>query len=651
MRIVTWNVNGIKTLIQYHPWNIKRTHEGIMEDLGGDIICIQETKITRAQLEKSMACMNAYDAFYSFYRRSVKGIHGTAIFTKRDVVVPVKAEEGIGSSLVPSTTAARERIGGYPLSSEADLDWNAMKDLDSEGRTTVVDCGMFVLINLYCPNETNSDRLVFKNNFNTMVDKRVRGLIKAGREVIVVGDLNICASDLDTAEPDQRARDRGLEHFTDHPPRKWLGEFTDHGGKDGVMIDITRYLHPERHGMYTCWNTKIDARPSNFGTRLDYILITPGLLPWVKHSDIQRDIVGSDHCPVYLDFHDELDIPGRGKVSIWDELNPGRKQGDTLPDPPHFAARFLNEFSGKQKLLSSFFGKKAEVSPAAPSPSPSPNPQPSSAPEASTSASSSRSSSSNAFSASQPLAAKPSTSSTSSGKKGKGKEREKSPAEEKEDKKPGQQSLATFFKPPPKPEPLSKKKRTKRKTDSPPPADSPIPSTASRSRSSSSQPKVPSSFLKPPEAAAEDSDDDILIIEHPTDSSSLTKSSPSSSSQLQSQSQHPPASPSSLSSACDGTAMLNAEASSTWSSIFASKPPPLCEGHNEPSKLWTVNKTGINKGRRFFLCSRPVGPGYDQGQAKLHVDPQWRCNFFQWETSVKRPAGIALDSAAKKRKS
>lgn len=63
---------------------------------------------------------------------------------------------------------------------------------------------------------------------------------------------NICASDLDTAEPDQRARDRGLENFTDHPPRKWLGEFTDHGGKDGVTIDITRYLHPERHGMYTC---------------------------------------------------------------------------------------------------------------------------------------------------------------------------------------------------------------------------------------------------------------------------------------------------------------------------------------------------------------------------------------------------------------
>lgn len=107
-----------------------------------------ETKITRAQIEKGMACMSAFDSFFSFYRKSVKGVHGTAIFTKRDVVVPVKAEEGIGSSLLPTTMPVDERIGGYPLSSDADLDYNTMKDLDSEGRTTVIDTGMFVLINL-----------------------------------------------------------------------------------------------------------------------------------------------------------------------------------------------------------------------------------------------------------------------------------------------------------------------------------------------------------------------------------------------------------------------------------------------------------------------------------------------------------------------
>ncbi|GAA5828152.1 hypothetical protein JCM11251_002613 [Rhodosporidiobolus azoricus] len=641
MRIVTWNVNGIKTLLQYHPWNVKRTYEGVMEDLGGDIICIQETKITRAQLEQSLACLAAYDSFFSFYRRSVKGIHGSAIFTKRNVVVPVKAEEGIGSGLIPANTPATERIGGYPLSSEADLDYLTMKDLDSEGRTTIVDTGMFVLINLYCPNETNEERLVFKNNFNTMVDKRVRGLIRAGRQVIVVGDLNICAHDIDTAEPEQRARDRGLENFTDHPPRKWLGEFT---GEKGPMIDITRRLHPNRVGMFTCWNTKIDARPSNYGTRLDYILITPGLLPWVNFSDIQRDVHGSDHCPVYLDLHDEIEIPGRGKVSIWNELNPARTRGDKLPDPPAFAARYYDEFSGKQKLLSSFFGKKGAIPPPSsvkpPTPSPSPQPATSSAPLASTSSSSTCQTASTPFSTSQPLASKASASTIASGtgkKKGKGKEKTP-PALEKEDKKVGQQSLSSFFKPPPKPELPAKKNRRKASKD----GDSPPPSF-SRSRSSSSQPK-PATKSKTPTPTRpippldDDSDDDILIIEDPNafvDGATEFASSSQGGQSLGS----PPSS-----------AAYNTDSASAWSNLFASKPPPLCEGHNEPSKLWTVNKTGINKGRRFFLCARPVGPGYDKGQSKLHVDPQYRCNFFQWETSVKRPAGIALDSAAKKRK-
>ncbi|BGP28557.1 Class II abasic (AP) endonuclease [Rhodotorula toruloides] len=612
MRIVTWNVNGIKTLLQYHPWNQKRTYEGIIEDLGGDITCIQETKITRAQMERGMAVLDAYDSFFSFYRRSVRGIHGTAIFTKRDVVVPVKAEEGIVSSLIPSTMAVPDRIGGYPLSSEADLDYNAMKDLDSEGRTTVIDTGMFVLINLYCPNETNSDRLVFKNNFNTLVDRRVRNLIKLGREVIVVGDLNICASDLDTAEPEQRARDSGLENFTDHPPRAWLGAFT---GPNGPMIDITRRLHPDRQGMFTCWNTKIEARVSNYGTRLDYILITPGLLSWVKFSDIQPKIVGSDHCPVYLDMYDELDIPGRGKVSIWDELNPGRKKGDKLPDPPAFASRFFSEFSGKQKLLSNFFTKKSEMPPDAPKPSPSPSPQPNSA---STSASTSKNGS---------LSTMASITSITNGSSKKGKGKEKSPEEEKP--RTGQQGLSSFFKPPPTPEARPTKKRKKSQTDpTPPPPSNHRPAT-SRS-SSSSQPKPSPS----PTASFRKGDGNEVLV--------LSDGDDDAEEELD------------LKEREDATAdpgfNPNAQSASAWSSIFASKPVPLCEGHSEPSRVWTVNKPGPNKGRRFYLCARPVGPGYDQGQSKIHVNPEYRCNFFQWETKVKRPAGMVLSSSAKKQK-
>ncbi|KWU46793.1 DNase I-like protein [Rhodotorula sp. JG-1b] len=290
-----------------------------------------------------MACMTAFDSFYSFYRRSVKGVHGTAIFTKRETVVPIKAEEGIGSSLLPSDMALPNRIGGYPLSSEVDMDYATMKDLDLEGRTTIVDCGLFVLINLYLPNLTNAERLVFKNQFNTMVDRRVRNLIKAGREVIVVGDLNICADDLDASEPEKRARDSGLENFLDYPPRAWLHEFV---GPDGPMVDITRKFHPDRRGMFTCWDTKTEARKTNYGNRLDYILITPALLPWVRDSNIQPDVVGSDHCPVYVDFHDQIEDPERGTLVLKDLLNPGRQPGQGPPDPPAAAAEPCNPTNG-----------------------------------------------------------------------------------------------------------------------------------------------------------------------------------------------------------------------------------------------------------------------------------------------------------------
>ncbi|GAA5899457.1 DNA-(apurinic or apyrimidinic site) lyase APN2 [Sporobolomyces salmoneus] len=626
MRIVTWNVNGIKTLLQYHPWNKKKTYEGIIEDLGGDITCIQETKITRAQMEKGMAIMENYDSFFSFYRKTVRGIHGTAIFTKRDVVVPVKAEEGIGSALLPATLTEKERIGGYPLSSEVDLDYGKMKELDAEGRTTIIDTGMFVLINLYCPNETNDQRLVFKNEFNSMVDRRVRNLIREGREVIVLGDLNICASDLDTAEPSQRAQNQGLEQFTDHPPRKWLKEFT---GPDGPMVDTTRAQFPDRKGMFTCWNTKIDARPSNYGTRLDYILVTRGLLPWIKSADIQRDIVGSDHCPVFLDFHDSIKVPGRGTVYLKNELNPQRKPGDAIPEPPAFACKFYDEYSGKQKTLASFFGRGAM--PKAPASSTSNGASPSPQPVASTSKLPPSSSVPPPSSSKEPATEKVKKSQSQepeTKKNGKGKAKEVEKPAPPVVKKKGQQSLNSFFLPPPEPEPTTKKrkksstpssstttvdskKKKKKVTPEPPPRPSPSPS--------------PSTYEQP---GNDEDDDDMIIMDDPT--ASATLSSQPSTSQAQ------------------AVAEVNAQAASVWQNVFAPKAAPLCQGHQEPTKMWTVNKPGINKGRKFYLCARPVGPGYDKGQAKINVNPEYRCDHFEWATKVLRPAGMVENMNSKK---
>ncbi|KAI5480025.1 AP endonuclease 2 [Pseudohyphozyma bogoriensis] len=587
--------NGIKTLLQYHPWNECKTHERILEELGGDITCIQETKITRERLDKSMAVMSNYDCFYSFFRsKPARGIHGTAIFSKRDVAVPVKAEEGLGASLLPTALPLEERIGGYPNSWDLDITEEEMNVLDREGRTTVCDFGMFVLINLYCPNETNEDRLVFKNNFNDMVDRRVRALIKAGREVIVVGDLNICTTKLDSAEAAESTIPRapGVPEWADHRPRKWLRDFV---GPDGPMIDITRKYHPHRKGMYTCWNTKIDARPSNYGTRLDYILITPALLPWVRDSNILPNIVGSDHCPVFVDFHDEIEIEGRGKVSLWSEMNRGTRD-DPRPEPPAFAAKFYDEFSGKQQLLSSFFSKRDPNAPL-PVASTSKLPvQPSASAPVVSSNGTALAVTSKAVSSSQPVRSASSSNATS-GLSSTAKGKRKQVEEEAKPAKSGQQSISSFFKPPPKPEPVPKKKKKK---VSKPDGTIDRASSASSTASGSNTPLL----ALPPADLTNDEDGPPEDFDWRDES---------------------------------GMAAASASSAAAWSKLFTPKPLPLCDGHKEPTKLWTVQKPGLNKGRRFYLCARPVGPAYDQGQAKIHVNPEYRCNFFEWETNVTRP--------------
>ena len=63
--------------------------------------------------------------------------------------------------------------------------------------------------------------------------------------------------------------------------------------------------------------------------------------------------------------------------------------------------------------------------------------------------------------------------------------------------------------------------------------------------------------------------------------------------------------------------------------------------HNEPAKELTVTKPGPNKGKQFFICSRPVGPGYDRGKGeggrlREEVNPLWRCAFFRWKSEVRR---------------
>lgn len=225
---------------------------------------IAEMKSSRQTLPKQVALPPSFDSFFSFPTYK-SGYSGTAVYTRKSVAVPLKAEEGLSGILQPrlpfSESERISKFDSYPPhiqdDDEQQLDF---KDLDSEGRAVVVDFGLFVLINVYCPNDGtgSEERETFKMDYHKLLEMRVRSLIKEGREVVLVGDLNACAAIEDhcegriMVEQGLAAGLQGEEGFWGKDSRRWLRDLIIQGNCTGTMVDIVRKLWPDRQGMYTC---------------------------------------------------------------------------------------------------------------------------------------------------------------------------------------------------------------------------------------------------------------------------------------------------------------------------------------------------------------------------------------------------------------
>jgi AP endonuclease-2 len=212
---------------------------------------ILEMKASRGGLDRNVAVPDPFHAFFSF-PASKGGYSGVAVYTDTRTVTPLKAEEGLSGTIQPKPPLTTdERIShSYPSAHEMELmpdgHHNTLSDLDAEGRALVLDFGLFVLINVYCPNETSDARLPFKMNYHFMLQERVNTLIGEGREVIVVGDINICAAPQDHCDGHLASN---TATFHDHPARAWFHNWL---APNGCMTDVVRTFWPGRNGMYTC---------------------------------------------------------------------------------------------------------------------------------------------------------------------------------------------------------------------------------------------------------------------------------------------------------------------------------------------------------------------------------------------------------------
>ncbi len=401
-------------------------------------------------------------------------------------------------------------------------------------------------------------------------------------------------------------------------------------------------------------------RPSNYGARIDYILVSPGLLPWVKESDIQPGVMGSDHCPVYVDLHETIPDPKQpGKqLVLRDLLNeepriplPPATQAvadplRTLPQPPPFATCFWDEFSAKQRNLNHFFGKKgrpaqplipakrarersSDAAPPMQTTSLSPKKQPlSTLPQGDKEVTSAAKTFAINGLATPPVidisdgeerpAKRPSMTKVRSSSAGTLASGKKGPA--KASAKAAQAGIKSFF------------TRNPGRSGSPDERQQNDSAGVKQASQESTESAMPSGL-------PHDVDADFLYAK------SLAEAEE----------------PDDRLAAGQGAEEDRAEVAGTWSNIFAKKVPPKCIIHGEICKPYSecglstigcpffdlslspaaASKVTTSKGRKFWLCSRPVGPGYDSGRSKRprnEVNHDWRCDLWVHTTEASRAA-------------
>lgn len=373
--------------------------------LEADIVVMQEAKIQRKDLTDDMVLVKGWDVFFSLPKdkkgkylpetsRTIErytnlfcpGYSGVAIYTRNSKCCPIRAEEGLLGVLCPPKSSTKfrdlppdQQIGGYPREDQliGPVD-QAM--LDSEGRCVILEFPAFVLIGVYVPATRDDTRTDFRMGFFSALDARIRNLVAMGKQVLLAGDLNVIRTDIDTAGCAEQLRKEGmtLDDFLSTPSRRFFNQLIfdgqvigerDEGREKPVMWDITRTFHPKREGMFTCWETKKNARPGNFGSRIDYILCTDGINDWFADSNIQEGLMGSDHCPVYVDFADLVEKDG-GQFYITDLMNPadmfnkGKRlrewnTKDLLPQ----SAKLLTEFDRRRNIRDMFAKKPTRPKP------------------------------------------------------------------------------------------------------------------------------------------------------------------------------------------------------------------------------------------------------------------------------------------------
>ena len=248
-KFISWNVNGLRAVIGKGFWDF-------FDEIDADLFCLQEIKLSEGQLDCEK---EGYHIYWNYAEK--KGYSGTAIFSKKE---PISVTYGIG-----------------------------IDEHDHEGRVITLEFEDYYFITCYTPNSQNElkrldYRMTWEDDFRNYLCE-----LNKKKGVILCGDLNVAHKEIDLKNPKTNRKNAG---FTDEERDK-MTELLGAG-----FIDSFRYFYPDMIDIYSWWSYRFKAREKNAGWRIDYFIVSEDMKDRMKDAKIHTDIMGSDHCPIELDF-------------------------------------------------------------------------------------------------------------------------------------------------------------------------------------------------------------------------------------------------------------------------------------------------------------------------------------------------------------
>lgn len=252
MKVLSYNVNGIRAAIKkgFLDW---------LQAANPDVICIQETKAQKEQLDLQLFEDLGYTYNYWFSAQK-KGYSGVAVLSR---IKPNQVVYGTG-----------------------------IESMDFEGRNLRLDFDNVSVMSLYLPSGTNDARLDFKLNYMAEFQNYIDDLKKEIPNLLICGDYNVCHEEIDIHNPKQNKNTSGFLPIE----RKWIDDFINSG-----FIDSFRYLNKEPHN-YSWWSYRANSRNNNKGWRIDYCMASQPLKEHITRSFILPEAKHSDHCPIGVEL-------------------------------------------------------------------------------------------------------------------------------------------------------------------------------------------------------------------------------------------------------------------------------------------------------------------------------------------------------------